>query len=706
MSHSSLRNFKQEIINYFRRHPSSSLSFNDLRKKLGVDKSKKKILRHSLAELVNQNTIFKEGKFYRFREGSTFYLGEVISDSESPSGYSVEIIKEDGVYIYPVRRRNLSTALVGDKVEVSVIEFLHSSEKEAFVENIVERAVHRFTGKVQSVSRDYAFVLTDDRLFRNDIYVPSDLLKGAKNGDKVVVQITRWDYPDISPEGKVIEVLGEAGDVETEFRVLIRKYNFNKSFPKTVREELRKMEDEGKLEINENELAERHDLRNEVTFTIDPEDAKDHDDAVSLKLSGNGNFLLGVHIADVSYYVSEGSELDKEALKRGTSVYLMNDVVPMLPEKLSNKICSLLEKKPRLTFSVIMEINHEGVIEDYRFVPSVIKSHKKFTYEEAQKVIDTNEGPYLEELKLMKKLHEILNRKRLAEGSIDFESLEMKTVIEKGLIKEIKPKQRLTTMRMIEDFMLAANRCAAEFIARNKLNIPFIFRVHDVPDRKKMKEVAMFVKQFGISLNPESKRSIQKMLESVKGRPEEFIVNDITIRSMSKAVYSEENIGHYGLGFNYYTHFTSPIRRYPDLVVHRIIKETLAGINSKRLKYYKGIVSSVSRHSTETEIKATQAEREAVKILQCQYMQKHINQVFSGIVSGITEYGVYVEMLPSMIEGMVRLRDLNDDYYILDEKNFQIVGRHRRKRYRIGDRVKVRISRVDVELRQIDLVMC
>jgi ribonuclease R len=552
---------------------------------------------------------------------------------------------------------------------------------------------------------DYAFVIPDDKKFRKDIFIPKSSLKGAENGDKVICEIVNWEYQDLSPEGKIIQILGKAGDVKTEFKALIKKYGLTKTFPKAVRDELKQMEESGKFEVTSGEIKSRRDLRDEIIFTIDPVDAKDHDDAVSVDILENGNYWLGVHIADVSHYITEGSALDEEAIARGTSAYLMNDVVPMLPEKLSNDVCSLKEKVERLAFSVFMEIDKKGTILNYELDKSVIKSKKKFSYEEVQAILDKQEGPFLDELNRMNELHKLLYKRRLDEGSLDFESTEVKAEIDSnGLIKSIKPKERLESMRLIEDFMLAANKCVTLFIERQKNKPPFVYRIHDIPDKKRIKELSQFVKQFGITLNPESKKSIQQMLLSIQGMPEEYLINDITIRSMSKAVYSEENIGHYGLGFEHYTHFTSPIRRYPDLIVHRILFETINGMNQKRIQHYRKILPDICKQSTDMEINAVQAEREAIKILQCQYMEKHVGDIFKGIVSGISEYGIYVEITESMIEGMVRLRDLNDDYYILDQANFQIIGRHRRKKYRIGDRVKVKVHKVNTENKWIDLV--
>ncbi|HJY64376.1 MAG TPA: RNB domain-containing ribonuclease, partial [Ignavibacteria bacterium] len=480
--------------------------------------------------MFNDDIIIKKGKYYELSKKDVFYEGKIILDDEN--NFAAEITIEEGKRILPIKKRNLQTALLGDGVKVSIIEYAHSDEKEAIVEEIISRTKHRIVGKLEFSTRgeNYAFVIPDDRKFRKDIFIPKEFLKGATHKDKVVCEILNWEYQDLSPEGKVVQILGKAGDVNTEFKALIKKYGLSKTFPKAVRDELKQLDEEGAFEISGDENKSRLDLRDKIIFTIDPADAKDHDDAVSVDIMENGNCILGVHIADVSHYVKESSSLDEEALERGTSVYLMNDVVPMLPEKLSNDICSLKEGVDRLAFSVFMEIDKSGNIKKYELTKSVINSKKKFSYEEVQQILDEQDGLFLDVLNKMNVLHRQLFKKRIEEGSLDFESTEVDVKINKqGLIEDIKPKVRLESIRLIEDFMLAANKCVTLFIERHKKYPPFVYRIHDIPDKKRMKELAQFVRQFGINLDPENKSSIQKMLEIIQGKPEEFLINEITI---------------------------------------------------------------------------------------------------------------------------------------------------------------------------------
>jgi ribonuclease R len=464
--------------------------------------------------------------------------------------------------------------------------------------------------------------------------------------------------------------------------------------------------------IPQREYNNRLDMRGMTVFTIDPEDAKDFDDAVSLEILPNGLYRLGVHIADVSYFVLENSTIDKEALSRGTSVYLTNGVIPMLPEKLSNELCSLKEGVDRLAYSVFMNITGSGVIREYECIKSIIHNKKRFTYEEAQKIIDKDAGPFAPTLRNMHKLSKILYAKRIKEGSIDFESTETIFRFDKeGKPSEIIKKIRLDSHRLVEEFMLAANKTVAKHIARLKnLNqvLPFIYRIHEPPPPTKLNDFVALVEHLGYSLNIRNgitPTAIQKLLEDVRDTEEENIINEVAIRSMSKALYSEKNSGHFGLGFKYYTHFTSPIRRYPDLVVHRLLNEYEKPITKSRRTQLAGILPGVCEKSSETERTAMEAERSSVKVMQVEYMKRHVGDEFNAIITGVTAFGLFVEITDYLVEGLIHVRDLEDDYYTFNEKQLSLLGKKSKKRYRLGDKVKVQVIRVNPERRQIDFIL-
>jgi len=453
-------------------------------------------------------------------------------------------------------------------------------------------------------------------------------------------------------------------------------------------------------------------LRDLVCFTIDPEDAKDFDDAVSLELHPDGNYLLGVHIADVSHYVGENSSLDEEALKRGTSVYLADEVIPMLPEKISNNICSLRPHEDRLTYSAMLTVTPRGTVKDYKIEKSVIHSKRRFTYEEVQRIIETGNGAHAETISLMHRMSQILYKKRIKEGSVDFESVETKFRFdESGKPTEIIKKIRLDAHRLVEEFMLLANQVVAKHIGlqRKEEDIrPFIYRVHDKPDPNKLRDLASFVEHLGYSLNISgavTSRTMQKLLDDVRGTEEENVINEVAIRAMAKAIYSETNIGHFGLGFRYYTHFTSPIRRYPDLVVHRLLHAYHHKLPHNRRKSFLKDLPDICKQSSDMERVAMEAERESVKVMQVEYMKRHLGEEFHAIISGVTNFGMFVEITDLLVEGLIRVRDMKDDYYLYDEKHYALTGRHKRKRYRLGDKVAVQVVRVDTEEREIDFVL-
>lgn len=591
---------------------------------------------------------------------------------------------------------------VGDKVIFTLIKSPEGHT--AKIEKVVDHKRLFISGKFENHG-SYGIVFPDSRETKREILISPEAFGNAGNGDKVYLEIINpEDLKDENSDlrGEVTEVLGKSGDRLTEEKSIIRKFNLVKEFPREVENEAEK----ASIDVN---LDERVDLRDKTIFTIDPIDAKDFDDAVSVEILEDGTYMLGVHIADVSHYVKEGSALDKEALKRATSVYLVKNVVPMIPEKLSNDICSLKPGEDRLTFSVFIKLSKRCAVKSYEIKKSVIRSKRRFTYEEAQEIIETKKGDFAEELLLMYKLSKSITLKRLKEESLDFDSNEVKFVFDSnGNVDDIVVKQRLDSMRLIEEFMLLANKCATIFVndlsRKLKIKLPFIFRVHDIPNKDKMKELAEFVKQFGYTINIEEKNSLRKLLTAIEGKPEEFLINNLLIRSMAKAIYTEKNIGHYGLGFKDYSHFTSPIRRYPDLLVHRILYDYIYNEKNiiKRAEHYKNIIPPAGKQSSIMEQNAEQAERESIKLFQGEYINKHIGEEYEGIISGMMQYGMFVEIMDILVEGMIRFRDIEDDYYDYDEKNHIARGRKRGRTFRAGQKVKIKVVRVNKETKKID----
>ena len=623
---------------------------------------------------------------------------------------SVEGMNED-IFISP---KSMRTALHDDHVEVAL--FAHPTRRprggeenrvEGEIVRIVERTHATIVGTLEQTSR-FFFVIPDDERFTRDVYVAREDLNGATHGDKVVVELRKWEDEQQNPEGSVIEILGRSGDVRVEVVSVARSFGLPMSFPRNVESEAAKFG----ATIPTGEIAKRVDLRGTICFTIDPEDARDFDDAISYQEKPDGTVQLGIHIADVSHYVREGSALDKEAFARGTSVYMVNEVIPMLPERLSNDLCSLKPDVDRLTYSVLMELDHKGKMKKYEIRKTIIHSKRRFTYEEVQKVLASGRGELRDILLPLFTLTQLLLKERRHNGSIDFETGEAKFIFgADGLPARIIKKDRLDAHRLVEECMLLANKVVAKHIGAARTDDrarPFIYRVHDVPDPSRLADLAGFVKQFGFSLDVKqgvSSRALQRLLDQVKGSEVENFINEVALRSMAKAVYSEKNIGHYGLGFTHYTHFTSPIRRYPDLVVHRLLHEYEKSIPSNRREELARGIPGICRQSSDRERLAVEAERESVKVMQVEYMKRHVGDEFEGVIGGVMEYGMFVEINDLLVEGLVPVRDLGDDYYLFDQKHHTLRGRSTARTYRLGDTVKVRVVSVNTEKREIDFAV-
>ncbi|WP_372919285.1 ribonuclease R [Salegentibacter sp.] len=706
-------NLEKSIIDILRKDGGQAFNYKQIASKLDVNdaNSRNQIIK-KLSQLAAKKQIeeVERGKF-KINDHRDYYRGII---DMTTKGYAYVVVEEldDDVFI---SQNHLNTAFNGDEVEIYIYNRRRNKKSEGEVTKILKRKRTEFVGVLQ-LKKDFGFVVIDDPKMYTDVFVQKNKMAEAQNGDKVVVEIEEWPEKADSPFGKIKKVLGTPGEHHTEIHAILAQYGLPHDFPPEVEEFADKID----TSIKEEEIKKRRDMRDVLTFTIDPEDAKDFDDALSFQKLENGNYEIGIHIADVAHYVQPGNILDEEAYERATSVYLVDRVVPMLPEVLSNNACSLRPNEEKYTFSAVFEIDKNTKIKKEWFGRTVTYSDARFAYEEAQHIIETKGGDIpaeisiqeeaysvkdeiVEAVTVMNDLAKTMRSKRMREGAISFDKVEVKFELD----EENEPvgvffKTSKDANKLIEEFMLLANRKVAEFIGKQKEKKTFVYRCHDEPDDSKLAALSSLVSKFGHKLNLKDKKSVSSslnnLLESVQGTKEQNLVDTLTIRTMSKAYYGTENIGHYGLAFSHYTHFTSPIRRYPDVMVHRLLQSYLDQEPSAKEDVY----DEKCHHSSEMENLATNAERDSIKYMQVKYMQDHGDEEFLGVISGVTDWGIFVEIIENKCEGMIRLRDLRDDHYEFDEENYAVVGRKTKKTYQLGDEVYVGVKNADLVKRHLD----
>jgi len=716
-----IKDLTRKVLQLLNQSPNESFNYKQISSKLDLTDAKgRNQIIQKLEELKLQKKVeeVERGKF-KTLPMDKYYIG-TIDATTNGNGYFICDDLEHDIYI---PSRNLNKALDKDTVKIYLYDRRNSKKQEGDVIEIIKRFKTEFVGVLQ-LNRNFGFVVPDDSKMYADIFIPQKKLQGAENGVKVLVEITDWPDNSKNPFGKIKEILGMPGDHDTEIHSILLEYGLPYKFPENIEAEAGKIP----LEITETEIAKRRDMRKDTTFTIDPKDAKDFDDALSFEVLENGNYEIGIHIADVSHYVQENTILEDEAYNRSTSVYLVDRVVPMLPEVLSNGVCSLRPNEEKLTFSAVFEMNAKAQIVNEWFGRTITYSDKRFSYEEAQEIIETKSNKISSEISITDEAYTVepkivsailtldtlakkLRKKRLQQGAITFDRVEVKfNLNEKSEPIGVFFKESKDANKLIEEFMLLANRKVAEFIGRSK-GVPskntFIYRVHDEPNLDKLEALQTIVSKFGYKNKIDTKdkkatsSSLNQLLKDVHGTGEANMIETLAIRTMSKAEYTTENIGHYGLAFDYYSHFTSPIRRYPDVMTHRLLQHYLDGGKSPKAEAYE----EKCKHASEMEYLASRAERDSIKYMQVKYMADHKDQEFEGVISGVTEWGIYVEIIENKCEGMCRIREIKDDYYIYDEKQYALVGQSTKNMYQLGDHVLIKVKKTDLERKHLDFTL-